>query len=640
MKINTKIMLLISSALILASAITSTVAIWQMNRTGAMSIEQIERLGFENIQKIKNDGIEGGNTFYEELLLQKKEYLKSQVQTTISLLREVYKDPLNRENPEEDSQQEDRNTAGSVSADRSLAVQKIAADLIQALRYGPEDKDYFWINDMRPFMIMHPYQPELNGQDLSNYQDPDGKRLFVEFVKICREKGEGFVVYKWPKYGSDKPQPTLSFVKLFKEWDWVIGTGIYIDDIEILAKDKRTKLREQIITASDEMKTRIEAVKSTIQKNIRRVTLFLGITILVVLAAALIVSSFFTRHSITNPLARSIDFATKIAEGDFTHDISIDQKDEIGNLVQSLNNMGLNMSRIIHRITRASEALAFASMKLLDISQELTTGTDMSSEKTTVVSASAHEVTHNIQAVAAAMEEASVNVNMVATAAEEMTSTINEIARNSEKARGITNEAVTRAQGVSSKLNELGHAAQEVGKVTETITKISEQTNLLALNATIEAMRAGETGKGFAVVANEIKELARQTAEATKEIKEKIQGIQHSTTSTVSEIEKILVIISDVDENVSGIANAVEEQSATTQEIANSSIQVSTGLQEVNTNVAQTATIVGEVTKDISEVSQKSNDISTSSSQVNENAQELKKLAEDLNEIVGQFKIK
>jgi len=192
------------------------------------------------------------------------------------------------------------------------------------------------------------------------------------------------------------------------------------------------------------------------------------------------------------------------------------------------------------------------------------------------------------------------NMDMVATSAEEMTTTINEIARNSESARTITHEAVSKARGASVKVDDLGRAAQEISKVTETITKISEQTNLLALNATIEAARAGESGKGFAVVANEIKDLARQTAGASLEIKEKVHGIQHSTSVTVLEIEQILNIISDIDEIVSSIANAVEEQSATTREIADNVAQASVGIQEVSKNVNQSSDVSTDISKEIS----------------------------------------
>lgn len=156
-----------------------------------------------------------------------------------------------------------------------------------------------------------------------------------------------------------------------------------------------------------------------------------------------------------------------------------------------------------------------------------------------------------------------------------MTTTINEIAQNTEKANTITGEAVSEAKGASDNVDELGSAAQEISKVTETVTEISEQTNLLALNATIEAARAGDAGKGFAVVANEIKELARQTAEATQDIKRRIEGIQDSTSGTVTKIQQISKVINDVNDIVSTIASSVEEQSVTTKEIATNVAQAS-----------------------------------------------------------------
>jgi methyl-accepting chemotaxis protein len=237
------------------------------------------------------------------------------------------------------------------------------------------------------------------------------------------------------------------------------------------------------------------------------------------------------------------------------------------------------------------------------------------------------------------MEQAATNLNMVATATEQMTASVREIAQNSERARKITDEAVSKAQGTSKKVNDLGNAAQAISKVTEVITEISEQTNLLALNATIEAARAGEAGKGFAVVANEIKELAKQTAEATLEIKNQIEGVQVSTEETVADIGDICEVIAKVDETVGIIAAAVEEQSVTTQDIAGNISQASAGVQEVNGNVAQSTEVTVSISRDIAEVSQASNEMTTSSSQVNISAEELAGMAETINGMVGKFKV-
>jgi methyl-accepting chemotaxis protein len=188
-------------------------------------------------------------------------------------------------------------------------------------------------------------------------------------------------------------------------------------------------------------------------------------------------------------------------------------------------------------------------------------------------------------------------------------------------------------------VDELGHAADEISKVTEAITEISEQTNLLALNATIEAARAGEAGKGFAVVANEIKELARQTAAATLEIKNRITGIQDSTADTVTQIEAITGVINEVNEIVGTIATAVEEQSVTSQEIANNVAQASQGIQEVNENVNQSSSVAGTISGDIAEVNSSVQEIADSSSQVNHNSDELSALSGKLRELVGRFKV-
>ena len=314
-------------------------------------------------------------------------------------------------------------------------------------------------------------------------------------------------------------------------------------------------------------------------------------------------------------------------------------RDELDKLAAWVNTFITQVSKIIKNITDHSETLSHSSLDLSNLSGQMSKGAENMSGKSNAVATAAEEMSANINSVAAAMEQASTNINIVATAAEQMTATINEIAQNSGKARVITGEAVSQTRSASNKIEELGKAAQDVGKVTETITEISEQTNLLALNATIEAARAGDAGKGFAVVANEIKELARQTADATREIKANIEGIQGSTAGTVKEIEQISKVINDVNEIVSTIAAAVEEQSVTTNEIAGNVAQASQGIQEVNQNVAQSSVVSADIAKDIADVNQEANEISTSSSQVNLNATELSKLAEQLIKIVRKFKI-
>ena len=221
---------------------------------------------------------------------------------------------------------------------------------------------------------------------------------------------------------------------------------------------------------------------------------------------------------------------------------------------------------------------------------------------------------------------------------EEMTATVRDIASNSETARDIAQKAVAEVNGTAERIDLLGNAVNEIGKVTEMITEISEQTNLLALNATIEAARAGEAGKGFAVVANEIKELARQTAQATGEIRSKIETIQTTTGDTVHEISQVAKVIGEVNEIVAVIAAAVEEQSATSFEIVTNLKQASQGIQEVNENVANTTLVTGEISADIGDVSRSVRQVHDVSVQVNAQAQDLSDLSERLERLTGQFK--
>ena len=494
----------------------------------------------------------------------------------------------------------DRVNSGELTIEEA---QKRAMTSIKKFRY--QNENYVWINDLVPKMIMHPMKSQLDGKDLSGSKDPDGKYLFMEMVDVCKKNGGGFVNYMWPKPGKEKPVPKISYVKLFKPWGWIAGTGTYIDDLE---KGISSLMRAMIIV--------------------------LFICTIISLGLTYIIA-----RKITGSLSQGVTFAKKVSAGDFTQHLDIDQKDEIGVLSAALNNIVSNLNQIFKDISAGVETLYSSSSQLSGIAQQMSTGAKQTSKKSNLVATAAEEMSTNMNSVAAAVEEASTNVGLVSTSAEEMTLVINEIAGNTEKARSITGEAVSEAKNASEEVCKLGKAAQEIGKITNTITEISEQTNLLALNATIEAARAGEAGKGFAVVANEIKELAKQTAEAISEIRSNIEGIQSSTDGTVTRIEQITKVTNEVNEIVNTIATAIEEQSATTKEIADNVGQASLGISEVTENIAQSSTVSEEIAKDIAEVNQASNEISNSSSHVNLNADELIKLAENLKEKVGQFKI-
>jgi len=374
-------------------------------------------------------------------------------------------------------------------------------------------------------------------------------------------------------------------------------------------------------------------------KKIGYIIMIIGIGIIAILTGGM---WFLTDLLIIKPITKVAAGLKDIAqgEGDLTVRLAVTSDDEVGELSKWFNIFMEKLLAILKEIGVNADTLTTSSNDLSGLSSNMSDGADNMSSKSNTVATAAEEMSTNISSIAAAMEQASTNMSLVATAAEQMTATINEIARNSENARSITGSAVSKANDATQKIDELGKGAQEIGKVTETITEISEQTNLLALNATIEAARAGDAGKGFAVVANEIKELARQTAEATQDIKDRINKIQSSTSGAVTQVEGISKVIHDVNEIVTTIATAVEEQSVTTKEIAGNVSQASGGIQEVSENIAQLSTVAGEIARDIADVNQSSNDMSNSSSHVDMRSQELSKLAAQLKSMVGKFKLK
>jgi len=385
------------------------------------------------------------------------------------------------------------------------------------------------------------------------------------------------------------------------------------------------------------------AILSEIEKDeaygsVNSLQWFMG-TVAIIGTAIIVFVAFLITRSIVYPIKKSTRFAKRISEGDFTELLDLDQGDEIGILSKALNAMVTNLRKMIGQIALGVETLSAASTELSAISRQMSANASQTYDLSGNVAAASEEMSANMTSVAAATEQTSSSVNMLAAASEEMTVTINEISRNAEKARNITNHAVADAQIASQTVDELGKAAREIGKVTEVIADISDQTNLLALNATIEAARAGDAGRGFAVVANEIKELARQTAQATDEIKIRIEGIQNSTSGTVAQILQISKVIHDIDEIVSSIATAVEEQSITTNDIAGNVCEAARGIYEVTQNVSQSSTVALSIAREISGVNQAGEEISTNSSQVSLSADELKKLAKELKELVDIFKM-
>lgn len=397
-------------------------------------------------------------------------------------------------------------------------------------------------------------------------------------------------------------------------------------------------------TCEDLKKVTTDEVKETQDKS----QAFLVLTRRILIAVGILafgLATFFgvsITRSISGPIHSTVKTLSDVAKGDLTAEVSaelIARTDETGDLARATRDLTKNLREMIGEVGGGAQTLAAASTEMSSISEGLSKGSKDVAGLATTVAAAAEESSANTTSVAAAMEETTTNLTSVASATEEMSATVGEIASNAEKARAISSEATNQAEAISAMMRELGRAAQDIGKVTETITSISAQTNLLALNATIEAARAGAAGKGFAVVANEIKELAQQTASATEDIKSKISGIQASTGGAMGDIEKIAQVIKEVGDIVSSIAAAIEEQSTVTKDVAANIAQATIGVKDANERVSQTASVSQSIAKDIATVNTTVTDLVTGGDQVRTSSSELSTLAEQLKERVSRFKI-
>jgi methyl-accepting chemotaxis protein len=329
-------------------------------------------------------------------------------------------------------------------------------------------------------------------------------------------------------------------------------------------------------------------------------TLVVGVLVVGMLIALLL--GLYVVSLITGAVRRVKHVLERMADGDLTQTAEIDSRDELGAMAVALNTAAGNMRETVQTLASSATALAGSSRDLSGVSQQIAGSAEQASAQANVVSAAAEQVSRNVQT--------------VATGAEEMGASIREIAQNANQAAQVASDAVDVAARTTDTVTKLGASSAEIGNVVKVITSIAEQTNLLALNATIEAARAGEAGKGFAVVANEVKELAQQTAQATEDISKRIQAIQNDTTGAVEAIEQISTVIGQINDFQNTIASAVEEQHATTSEMARNVSEAATGSSEIAANITGVAEAAEATTSGVADNRRAADDLARMSDEL------------------------
>lgn len=461
-------------------------------------------------------------------------------------------------------------------------AQKQAAERISAMRY--DGANYLWINDLGPKMIMHPIKPELNGTDLSENKDPNGKALFVEMAKVCRDVGKGFVDYAWSRPGSTQPVPKLSYVELYQPWGWVVGTGIYVDDV----------------TA-----------------DVRKIQIGIGGALLGILALSIMLAWLVSR-TVTGPIKAVVDTIRDIAqgEGDLTRRLPVLGKNEIGELSEWFNTFIGKLHGIINQVAGSSLQLASSSLELQQTTKQMTESIAQLSSQSTSLATAGEEMSATSGDIANNCHQAATNAGGATQKATEGVAVVGQ-------SIAVMNSIAERVQNAASTVDALGVRSEQIGAIIGTIEDIADQTNLLALNAAIEAARAGEQGRGFAVVADEVRALAERTTRATKEIGEMIKAIQKETKDAVTSMEQsvsqveqgtshasdsgrslqeILDIINNVTEQISQIATAAEEQTATTREISSNVMNLNDLAQQNDHALHETAVAANDVSRQAEEL--------------------------------------
>jgi methyl-accepting chemotaxis protein len=379
--------------------------------------------------------------------------------------------------------------------------------------------------------------------------------------------------------------------------------------------------------------------KSTAQLNflIKFTTIFSVIVILI----GILLCLFLTR-SIIRPLSRVIAAVNDVAKGDLAknaHSDDVSRKDEIGILSGAFRKMTGNVRSLVNELGQGVSTISSASEELSATSAQLASNAEEMTVQSNTVASAAEQATSNISGISAGAEELSSSVTTVATSIEEMSASINEVAKNCQKESQIAADANREARSTQELIERLGAASKEIGKVIDVINNIADQTNLLALNATIEAASAGEAGKGFAVVANEVKELAKQTAQATGEIARQVEEMQTSTDSAVKAVERITTVIEEVNVISQTIVSAVEEQSATVNEIAKNIGGASAAATEIAKNVGESAKGLSEVSSNIHGVNGAARKTAEGVNQIKTSANDLAKLSAGLRKLLDQFKV-
>ncbi|WP_083700214.1 methyl-accepting chemotaxis protein [Shewanella sp. UCD-KL12] len=477
---------------------------------------------------------------------------------------------------------------GLMSEEEAKAGAILALD---TLRYA--GKEYYWTIDRQGIMVQHAFAKKLVGTNVLNMKDPNGVKLFEEMVKGTANKDLARVEYMWNRPNATEPSPKMSVVKRFKPWGWIVGTGMYVDDIN----QQKTAFAWQYL-------------------------LVVALVWFPVISILFIITS-----SISTPMRQTILALENIAKGE--GDLTL-RLEEVGN--DELKEVASNFNLFVVKI----QTLVQSVFTSVNHSRELATGL-------ATISTEANEITSNMQAetesVATAINEMSMAASEVASNAQLAADSAGSADTEADKTTRVVDSAVHKINELSQELETTSEVAQglqvssgKIGQILDVIVGIAEQTNLLALNAAIEAARAGEAGRGFAVVADEVRTLASRTQESTQEINGIIDAIRGSIESVNASVERAKTRSSQTVQETSQVVEALDVIKSSIGQISDMNIQIAAATEE------QSA-VIAELNMNVTRINDISVENQQKSVQIGETSEQIQQGSSELDGLVSSFKV-
>ena len=510
-------------------------------------------------------------------------------------------------------------------------ARKQAADLVRELRYD-DGKGYFWIDTAEGINVVLLGRPA-EGKSRINDVDPNGVYYIKEILQNGQKDGGGYSEYSFPKPGESEPLKKRAYSIAYKPYNWVIGTGNWVDEI-----DKKSAIYN-------------ESLNENLKKDI-----LLAIGILIVIQMIVLFISVYIGRYFAAPIIAATNKIDKYSKGDYSHDGSLavfQRKDEIGTMIKALYLLDLNMRNLLKSISSSSEHVASASEELtasadqsaLVSGQIATSITDVAASSNQQVDA-INSVSSVVQQLSASIEEASANASLSADKASQAAETAKTGGADVYNAINQMNLIEAAVNDSAEVVRKLGERSKEIGMIVDTISGIAGQTNLLALNAAIEAARAGEHGRGFAVVAEEVRKLAEQSQDAAKQIANLIHEIQGDTDNAVLSMDKGTKEVQDGTKVVISSGESFKEMVNLVESVAQQSRGIAATIHEMATGTEQIVISVQSIDERTKRVAEESETVSAATQEqtasVNEIAtasQSLATMAQKLQVEVNKFKI-